>query len=64
MNAVKTSSSLESYVRVSATTGVFALTALRAILAPCMVILAMRQAPGWAFITCLTIVSLRQECVT
>ena len=35
--------------------GVFALTALRAVLAPSMVILAIRQAPGWAFIACLTV---------
>jgi CDP-diacylglycerol--glycerol-3-phosphate 3-phosphatidyltransferase len=39
-------------------TGVFALTALRALLAPCVILLAWQRAPGWAFTACLTIAFL------
>jgi CDP-diacylglycerol--glycerol-3-phosphate 3-phosphatidyltransferase len=39
-------------------TGVFALTALRALLAPCVIFLAMQRAPGWAFTACLTVAFL------
>jgi CDP-diacylglycerol--glycerol-3-phosphate 3-phosphatidyltransferase len=38
-----------------ASLGIFALTASRALLAPCVIILAMQRAPGWAFATCLTV---------
>jgi phosphatidylglycerophosphate synthase len=41
-----------------ASLGVFALTALRALLAPCAIILAMQKAPGWTFATCLTVAFL------
>jgi CDP-diacylglycerol--glycerol-3-phosphate 3-phosphatidyltransferase len=41
-----------------ASLGVFALTALRALLAPCVIILAVLRAPGWAFTACLTIAFL------
>lgn len=48
----------ESKVQATAKMGVFALTALRAALAPCMIILAIQKAPGWAFVACLTVAFL------
>ena len=38
--------------------GVFALTALRALMAPCVIVLAIERAPGWAFAACLTVAFL------
>ena len=41
-----------------ASVGIFALTSLRALLAPVVVILAIQRAPGWAFASCLSIAFL------
>jgi CDP-diacylglycerol---glycerol-3-phosphate 3-phosphatidyltransferase len=40
------------------TVGVFALTALRAMLAPAVIILAIQRAPGWTFAACLSVAFL------
>ena len=45
----------ENRFQATAKLAVFALTALRAILAPCLIGLAIKSASGWAFIACLTL---------